>query len=61
MNRDDIETLQEVCYQLRAYINRIYGPDVHHTQQQDYQREMQLVEDALEIINNLKEANNAHN
>jgi len=56
MNRDDIETLREVCYMLRGYINRIYGgPDnVDWRQQDDYEREMQEAKDALEVIDRLE-------
>jgi len=41
---------------LRGYINRIYGgPDnVDWRQQDDYEREMQEVKDALEVIDRLE-------
>ncbi len=51
MTRDEIATLQEVCYELRGYTRQRYrAPNVHPAQRRDFEREERLVREALEIL-----------
>jgi len=56
ITQSDIEDLEEACYVLRGYVNNKYFEpnDVHPAQRSDYKHDMEVVEDALKVIDKIR-------